>query len=275
MNPVVEKVYQEIKKLPGLENAVIAGGACRDELMKGPFTDIDIFFPVKSRQEYTKVLNNFIGLPEFEITGEVVNHRGIDYINDKGFVAKCDLKYLNNFELDLVGYNVPVEDYPVNIVSTFNYNIDRAYYNGELVGLPECLEDIRRNQATLSRLQDAKYMVVAVQKFERLQKKYPNIKFNTTIKLEKDDKNPKEERVTNNDITKTGTYNYNRWFYEPRILAERQRAVGAAFREQRRAVDNALRNQPIGWEPFRRGIEVLAQNDIPGARPELLPFEND
>lgn len=93
MNPVGIKCLQDIKKVPVFKDAVIAGGMVRDHLMKGNFTDIDIYVPfgVKSNNQLNKAIIELIEIGDFS---DVNYSSSLKYQYSSQKFNKVDAKYL-------------------------------------------------------------------------------------------------------------------------------------------------------------------------------------
>lgn len=205
-------VLQEVRQI--FPNAVIAGGYVRDQEMGGEFKDIDIFFPCtplkdvyvpyKNRQKLyldksqsdlvvgTKKLvqnNSNFKCENYEISRELEK-----YIVDSDYYGKLDLVYKDTIPVQIIGYRLSIEDFAENLVQRFSYNIDMCYYDGtDTVITKPAQTDIKQGKATLRPLKgcDLSELPKHINKFFRLQKKYPDLRFNGNAALEI--KNPEYE----------------------------------------------------------------------------------
>lgn len=57
-NIVGISALQDLKEFKGFEEAIIAGGFCRDGILGGPFKDLDIFIPAKNTSDFKKIVEN-------------------------------------------------------------------------------------------------------------------------------------------------------------------------------------------------------------------------
>lgn len=54
-----QSVLQEFRKLKGFEEAIIAGGFCRDSILGGPVKDVDVFVPALNFSDFEhKIIDN-------------------------------------------------------------------------------------------------------------------------------------------------------------------------------------------------------------------------
>lgn len=93
---------QELRKFPGFENAIIAGGFVRDSLMGGSFKDLDIFVPVDDMSDFRKLVEkNFTILDPEE--------KGIDlFLNPDDIGSWIDDRRDNSHENVFSKYNIEI-----------------------------------------------------------------------------------------------------------------------------------------------------------------------
>jgi len=70
---------QELRKVKGFENAIIAGGFCRDSILGGEFKDIDIFIPCQSSDEFENLIYSTLG-ETVKTEVEVISKVDYDYL---------------------------------------------------------------------------------------------------------------------------------------------------------------------------------------------------
>ena len=187
MNPVGIKCLQDIKKVFIFKDAIIAGGMVRDHLMKGNFTDIDIYVPfdIKFNYPINKALTELIEIGDFSN----VNHSSsLKYQYSSQKFNKIDAKYLGKIDVDIMVYpfDVVKSNYKFGdfIISNFNYGIDQCYFDGEEVCVSkEAKRDIDLYQATLLKCDDVLQLPDSIAKFFKLKQKYKDLAFNTHLKL--------------------------------------------------------------------------------------------
>lgn len=129
-----------------------------------------------------------------------------DYMNSdfSGLIGKFDCKYLNNIDVDIIGYTHDERtdfegkiqnDFGYSLVQEFNFNIDKIYFDGENVVSTEEFEKDRRNkEATLCRLESVNHLVGSMRKFERFLAKYPEYIFRTDCIEIKDQEKDKSDQ---------------------------------------------------------------------------------
>lgn len=206
----------EIKAIPGFENAVIAGGAVRDRLLGGPIKDLDIFIPCSNEMEFRAKLQ-YKEQPRIQSYDsermkyvwnkiEPIKFGNFSHMNlnltgyhNKGLTAKIDCLFMGKVECDLVAYRLPNDEkFGENVVKDFCYHIDQAYYDGrDIVTTKQFDRDAKFHEATLWYLKKIEDLPNALEKFRRLQAKYPEFTWRQTC-LEL-----KEKEVKNKTKTRT------------------------------------------------------------------------
>jgi hypothetical protein len=201
MNPIGIKCLQDIRKIPGFEKAIIAGGMVRDHLMKGSFTDIDVFVPIENKTRFTDNILKYQATDKNPLFTKFNTAGGFSRsYKDLGFI-KLDAKYMGSIDVDIMvdimgmpnNKDLDASEFAKRVVSTFNYNIDRVFWDGEDVNvMEEANRDIRNHVATLVKApKSPRDLPKVMEKFFKLQKKYPHMVFDTTLEIT--EKNNKEK----------------------------------------------------------------------------------
>lgn len=187
MNPVGIKCLQDIKKVPVFKDAVIAGGMVRDHLMKGNFTDIDIYVPfgVKSNNQLNKAIIELIEIGDFS---DVNYSSSLKYQYSSQKFNKVDAKYLGKIDVDIMVYSfdtlTSTKKFGDFIIDNFNYGIDQCYFDGDIITITnEARRDIENYRATLLKCDDILRLPDSIAKFFKLKQKYKDLAFNTYLKL--------------------------------------------------------------------------------------------
>lgn len=195
MNPVGIKCLQDIRKVPAFKDAIIAGGMVRDYIMKGNFTDIDIYVPFNKDYSTDGGLNsNLIKLIEIkDFTNVSHSHSDFKYKYSSQKFNKVDAKYLGKIDVDIMVYPFDIlkstKRFGDFIVDSFNYGIDQCYFDGDNVTVTsEAHQDIENYRATLLKCDDVLQLPNSIAKFLKLKQKYKDLAFNTYLRLV----NPKE-----------------------------------------------------------------------------------
>lgn len=170
-------LLKDLQKIDKFKSAVIAGGMVRDSHLGGDWKDIDIFTPVNVT------------------LGDIVNFEKINLVSkDQGLPPK---KYGPAFKYKVYNFTyhdtIPVQivysaqydstlPYGEDLIQRFNYGIDQAYWDGEKEGSTEQFKsDIKHSYATLTKLDYLSNLPDAMEKFNRLKQKYPQLVFNSTV----------------------------------------------------------------------------------------------
>lgn len=187
MNPVGIKCLQDIKKVPAFKDAIIAGGMVRDYLMKGNFTDIDIYIPfgIKSDNQLNKALMKLIEIGDFS---DINYSTGLKYQYSSQKFNKVDAKYLGKIDVDIMVYPfdsvTSTKKFGDFITDNFNYGIDQCYFDGDIISITsEARRDIENYRATLLKCDDVLNLPNSMAKFFKLKQKYKDLAFNTYLKL--------------------------------------------------------------------------------------------
>lgn len=188
-----------------MENAIIAGGFLRDHILGGDFKDIDIFIPAIDIKDFIIKIAPLRDHKDFDISDAKKFKYKYGCLN-AALETKVDCKYLNKFSVDLVAMKFPDdENFGNSVIDTFNYWIDRVYHNGKtLVESAKFTMDKDYRTATLCKLHEPTNLIGAMRKYERLLLKYPDFKFNTTLRIEEDkdqdDRDTDTRRTTTTDL---------------------------------------------------------------------------
>lgn len=222
-------ILQEIQKVPGFEGAVIAGGFCRDHILGGNWKDIDIFYPNhKDIFGMAKKLSE-AKIENFDILDTLESYDLRNRWISKKFVGLINCEYLGAIRVQIIGYNLPKEDFGKNVVSEFSYGIDQAWTeDGETIKVSDAFTK-DKNYGTATLLIPCKIPELPgnINKFLRLQKKYPN-RFSFSCPDLEFKKRPTENKQ-NRSVT-NGTNQFKNWAkgrkkeYEAVPLAEIQAA---------------------------------------------------
>jgi hypothetical protein len=167
----------KLRSIPGLENAVIAGGWIRDTLIGVQKNDIDIFFPGNIGN-----VQNTLKRIQAETEIEINDDGGGLYILPPPFFCKVDATYKGQ-DIDLVGYNIPNdENFGDSLIKTFYLNIDKVYSDKDgLVITKDFMKDYYYGEITYSGdVSDTEKLLSAHKKFLKLSNKYPISFFNYT-----------------------------------------------------------------------------------------------
>lgn len=216
MNVLGLSVLQDIKKFKGFEEAIIGGGFVRDHIMRGTFSDIDIFVPVTSQDQITKIISK-INQP-FDKCNYTPFNRYSALVSP---VFKYDTKYMG-IDVDIVFEiyddktrirNPSFGDY---VVSRFSYGIDMTWYDGDIHYSKEFNYDYHNHTATLLMLEHIRMLPAAINKFNRLNDKYPGWNFHFACPLLTLNKENKKEEVKKETVAKyfTGS-SAVQWYNEP------------------------------------------------------------
>ena len=142
-NIVGISALEELRKVPGFEQAIIAGGFCRDSVLGGEVKDLDIFIPVHDAYEFKDIVHK--AFPKTE-TLKTVTYSAKDWaINRLEKVWSLDSSF-KSFTVDPVTFSVDVtymeEEYDTKIGNFKNFQFEEknSYQKGSLnyVGKYDC-----------------------------------------------------------------------------------------------------------------------------------------
>lgn len=179
----------QLKEIPEFKNAIIAGGYIRDNINNKKFKDIDIFLPVFRRGDYRDrilKIKDIPGLQQDPVPKEKYKGYHTFYTSDWVW---------NNIPVQIIGHRFKDENFAEDLLQTFNFNIDRCYYDGiDTVITPEAQKDMDSATITLNQLKDLSYLPTAMKKYDRLKEKYTNFIFKCDC-LEITNKKQKEKII--------------------------------------------------------------------------------
>ena len=195
-----QSVYQDLLALPPFADSIIAGGYIRDIVLGGTFTDIDIFTPVLNVRMWLDTLENeylstqVVEDPETSrkkveaYLGKDKHFTNIKYSTSRSkgynfstFKQLIECKYMGiDIDIIAVPFTKKPELFPEYVLNTFNYHVDKMYYNGKIVISKEAFSDVQSNSATLCKLDSMSELPNAFKKFEKMRVKYPHLVFGST-----------------------------------------------------------------------------------------------
>lgn len=240
MDPIGQDVLSKLKSYhPMYENAVIAGGFVRDHILGGAFKDIDVFYPAKSNNKQDSINDFFDSLDnisneqfkkDFEFDAIIGTEVDQNYDGAKGLVSVVQLKYQKTIPVQLMAYNLEIENnesFAQSLLKTFDFDICKLYFNGDdLFVSKEAERDIETYTATLSYAKDQNSFMKSIQRYHRWKDRYPDLKFKTPYQFfsEKDLKQRDEyylkrieelEQIIYKNKLKMGNiHNYKDFYYK-------------------------------------------------------------
>lgn len=194
-----ETCLQTIHDL-GFPSAVIAGGMVRDAVLGSDWKDIDVFIPNSafSENQLNVLLNNS---SDFELVNLKYGNTISRSYRNINLIAVADLLYAGGIKVQIMPYDLPDDDmFKYSLINDFNFGIDQAVYDGKEMHLSDAFkQDQKKSTATLMKLTSIEKLPHAMQKFFRLQEKYPDIIFkcpSLSIKKERKTKAKVKEEET-------------------------------------------------------------------------------
>jgi len=179
MDIIVRKVLTTIQDIPEFSNTILAGGAVRDALLELEIKDYDIFVPrtgpfgMKPLVLLQKIYDAFG--PE-EITVDDTK------ILDKTFDYKQTARVKNVYGLNILGRKIDIifteihntEDFPKDVLATFDYGLCRVYDNGSYVEDTDehFQRDYQGGRMTLLLLEDLSYLPKSMERYNRINDKF-------------------------------------------------------------------------------------------------------
>jgi len=163
-----QALLQQIKQF--IPDAVIAGGYVRDHVLGGKFKDIDVFIPVKNFQSFNLTLSKLKidGLTKADVINQYKGYKTF-YTSDFLF---------HNIPVQIIGHRITEGGFAERLLESFNYDIDKMYYDGTDTIISDVAEVDKKNKTcTLSSLKEMSYLTTALKKYERFKEKYPGYKF--------------------------------------------------------------------------------------------------
>jgi len=158
-----------IKNFNATSHAILAGGAVRDTHYKLAPRDYDIFVPCNTpqglidvRQYLTEKLNVTVNL-KGTVYGEMTNLMGV-----------LNFKY-EDLDVDVIAkINDNDEDFPDEVINTFNFGLNMIYFDGNnVIDTNEKFErDRDRMTMTLYNIKDISELPKAIEKFNSFNDKY-------------------------------------------------------------------------------------------------------
>ena len=176
-----QTILQDVHGYAGFENAVIAGGYCRDQILGGKFKDVDIFVPTPEIADFKRFLEK---LPDEWV---LLNRNPIQKHQRRNgghyeLVERVD-EILNFKFMEAVDIQIILSKYENNekfgqaVVEDFSYGIDQAYSNGEDITVTGIFADDKADgYATLVAKGVDQYNLPGhMAKYFRLNEKYPEM----------------------------------------------------------------------------------------------------
>lgn len=136
--------YSELKKLSGFEDAIIAGGFLRDQILservgKVPFKDIDVFIPLGMRATYELARSisyhndefiQFLNKNNFELgTLSTVGGRTRGSISN-GLLYKLKVKWVEqDIYVEFMFVKEPVRGFAIRYPDSFPVNLQQVSYD--------------------------------------------------------------------------------------------------------------------------------------------------
>lgn len=199
---IAQLALEELKKIPGFEDAVIAGGCCRDyKLGSETFKDIDFFVPLATSGEV--FLEDFFHSQEkfdpqgYYTFGPKFSKMEATEINDLKFKLsphqdyrslrdvvsiKFDGKFLDNCDIQIMMCKTKDKglDFIQQLFDNFNFNMNKIAWDGtDFILTKEFEEDLKFQMMTyVSYDGNPQALVRAVEKYLSVKKKHPHVVFN-------------------------------------------------------------------------------------------------
>lgn len=203
VNISIPSWYSELKKLAGFEDAIIAGGFLRDQILsamehKVPFKDIDVFIPLGMRGNYDLARSIsyhndafilFLDKNDFDLTTlESVTHRSRGSTSES-LLYKLKIKWkVENIYVEFMFIKETVRGFAVRYPDSFPVNLQQVSYDQNglhptkifLDGLP------KKNSITdwynppifeLVNDVDEKHLPNIIEKFTRMKTYIPSLIF--------------------------------------------------------------------------------------------------
>jgi len=170
-------LLKDLQKINKFKSAVIAGGMVRDSHLGGDWKDIDVFSPVPV------TLADVVNLEKINL---VLKDGGLSpkKYGPTGTYKVYNFTYHDTIPVQIIystQYDTSIP-YGEDVIRKFNYGIDQAYWDGEKEGSTEQFKsDIKHSYATLTKLDYLSDLPNAISKFNRLQAKYPQLEFSSTV----------------------------------------------------------------------------------------------
>ena len=235
-------VLSILRSFPWSKNAILAGGAVRDEYFGIEPKDYDFFIP-----------HNFNPVTELANVLKVpaVSHK-IDYKYSKGL----PIKKVYNYAFDGIDVQVMVtrfddtEDFPNQIMNSFDYGINMIYYEGASIlrDTEKFHKDFEEKTLTLYHLTDLKYLPKYMDRYTKINTKLGGkFKFKCpNLQLVKGEEKDELAHIPRYTIAAE---------WEPAAIEARER---------------------LGWPPEQVVLEPARRPDIPvplAAPEDLVAFE--
>jgi hypothetical protein len=155
-----------VKDIEGANDAIIAGGAARDEFLGVKPKDFDIFLPVTG---YVNVLGFLINSRSHQ-TPTILSNR--DYaINNLMLAEVAELDY-EGIKVQLMGMrsNKAEDEFSLDVINSFDYNLCKIWYDGSVIlrDTPEFQSDVNTRQMTLANLREIHQLPKAIERFNRI-----------------------------------------------------------------------------------------------------------
>ncbi len=178
MDIVARTLLNFVQQQDGYKNAVLAGGSVRDFLLNGerPFesNDYDIFIPKTSNDQKLSLIKGL---------RDVVNNQ---YDKSNGeypegdFSVNCFTYQGKTFDLIIRNDLEDSELFGENLIDTFNFGINMAYYDGLSINTCHLFDqDIRNYTATLVNCSSNELLVKSMKKFINLETRW-GLRFKST-----------------------------------------------------------------------------------------------
>jgi len=183
-------ILNSIKKVPGLEQSIIAGGACRDQYFNINPKDYDYFVP-----------NNYLVI---DVLNKLIGSNGVK--SEKNYKYSKALPIVTVINWNYEGLDIQVmisryrndEDFSENVMKSFDFGVNKIFYDGTpiLNDTDEFQKDINNQTMTLYGLTNIKYLPKYVDRYNRISSKLPgkwefkcpNLKLTTEVQDEVSEK---------------------------------------------------------------------------------------
>jgi hypothetical protein len=177
MDIVVKSVLNYIQGLDGHHQAILAGGAVRDESLGLEPKDYDLFIPTQTTKEMTELVQSIAH--EFSVnpvlkTGDYDS--AMRKVSAKGqVITQVYGMTVEGKDIDLIGCQEPDdEDFANEVIRNFDYGINMTYDTGSYVedSNQYYAEDRGHAFMTLVNMPSIEYLPKAMERYNKFNKKF-------------------------------------------------------------------------------------------------------
>lgn len=230
MDPLGKDIFDKLKAAD-IGNTIIAGGFIRDYILGGRFKDVDVFISGGKDEHINAFFEWFHNQKEFTNLKDMTAYGHYESVSKYVF----DMKYLGTIPVQVILCD---SFDSIKLVDEFDFNINKCFYDGELVILDTCQRDLENYTATLSNVKSMESFTRHMERFSRWKAKYPKLRFQTDYQLHHKDYLKEREEYYRQ---------YYERLYQERVKANQQLSTGHSGDPYTGVSPYTKRKVPLTW----------------------------